>query len=75
MSLLYFLGYKIEFFSFQNNPGNVDPSDKMDLDHCNCLGRVKLVLKQNFIGLIQLFVVSSHSREGKTLSYSRINIV
>ena len=28
-----------------------------DLDLWDCLGRVKLVLYQNFIGLIQLFVV------------------
>ena len=42
----------MEFFSFQNNPKEVDPSYKMDLDLLDCLGRVKLVLKQNFIGLI-----------------------
>ena len=32
------------FFSFQNNPKNLDPSYKMDLVHWNCLGRIKLVL-------------------------------
>ena len=32
------------FFPFQNNPQNLDPSYKMDLDHWDCLGRVKLVL-------------------------------
>ena len=32
------------FFSFQNNPKDLDPSCKMDLDLWNCLGRVKLVL-------------------------------
>ena len=44
--LPYFLGYKTEFFSFQNNPKDlpVDPSCKMDLDLWDCLGRVKLVL-------------------------------
>ena len=42
--LLYFFGYKTEFFSFRNNPKNLDPSYKMDLDLCFCLGRVKLVL-------------------------------
>ena len=30
------------FFSFQNNPKNLDPSYKMDLDFWDCLGRVKL---------------------------------
>ena len=32
------------FFSFQNNPKDLDPSCKMDLDLWDCLGRVKLVL-------------------------------
>ena len=32
------------FFSFQNNPKDLDPSYKMDLDLWDCLGRVKLVL-------------------------------
>ena len=45
------------FFSFQNNPKDLDPSFKMDLDLWDCLGRVKLVLQQNFIGLILLIVV------------------
>ena len=40
------------FFSFQNNPKDLDPSCKTDLDLWDCLGRVKLVLLQNFIGLI-----------------------
>ena len=40
----YFFGYKNEFFSFQNNPKDLDPSCKMDLDLWDCLGRVKLVL-------------------------------
>ena len=39
-------------FSFQNNPKDLDPSYKMDLDLWDCLGRVKLILKQNFIALI-----------------------
>ena len=30
--------------SFQNNPKDLDPSDKMDLDLWDCLGMVKLVL-------------------------------
>ena len=28
----YFFGYKLEIFSFQNNPKNLDPSYKMNLD-------------------------------------------
>ena len=32
------------YFSFQNNPKNLDMSYKMDLDLWNCLRRVKLVL-------------------------------
>ena len=48
----YFFAYKIVFFSFQNNPKNLDPSYKMDLDLWDCLGGVKLILQQNCIGLI-----------------------
>ena len=44
-------------FSFQNNTKNLDPSYKTDLDVWDCLGRIKLVIRQNFIGLIQLFLV------------------
>ena len=50
--LPYFLEYKMELFSFQNNPKDLDPSYKMDLDLWDCFGRVKLVLQQNFIGLV-----------------------
>ena len=32
------------FFSFQNNPENLDPFYKMDLDFLGCLGRGELVL-------------------------------
>ena len=42
--LPYFFSCKREVFSFQNNPKDLDPSCKMDLDPCDCLGRVKLVL-------------------------------
>ena len=45
------------FYFFLNSPKNLDPSDKMDLDLCDCLGRVELVFYQNFIGLIESFVV------------------
>ena len=49
----YFFGYKTEFFFFQNNPKDHAPRPcKMDLDLWDCLGRVKLVLELNFIGLI-----------------------
>ena len=51
----YFFGYKMECFSFQNIPKNLDPSYKMDLDIWDCWGRVKLVLWHNFVGLIYLF--------------------
>ena len=39
----YFFAYKTVFFSFQNNPKNLDPSYKTDLDLWDCLGRVKPV--------------------------------
>ena len=51
------------FFSFLNNPKNLDPSYKMDLDLWDRLGRVKFVLQQNFIGLIELFVVILERRK------------
>ena len=50
--LLYFIGYKTEFVSFRNNPKDLHPSCKTDLNLWDCLGRVKLVLQQNFIGLV-----------------------
>ena len=40
----YFFGYKTEFFSFKNNPKNLDPSYKMDLGLRVYLGRDKLIL-------------------------------
>ena len=43
--------------SFQNHLKDLDPSCKMDIDLWDYLGRVKLVLLQNFIGLIKLFEV------------------
>ena len=48
----YFFAYKTVFFSFQNNPKNLDPFYKTDLDLWDCLGRVKPELQQNCIGLI-----------------------
>ena len=43
-----FLRLQDRVFSFQNNPKDLDPSCKMDLDLWDSLGRVKLVLLQNF---------------------------
>ena len=43
-----FFGYKTDFFI----PKNLDLSYKMDIDLWDCLGRLKLVLLQNFIVLI-----------------------
>ena len=54
----YFFVYHISLvirrsiFSFQNNPKDLDLSSKMDLQRWDRLGRVKLVLLQNFIVLI-----------------------
>ena len=42
----YFFSYKIEDLPFLNNPKDLDPSYKMDLDLWDCLGRVNLVLQQ-----------------------------
>ena len=47
----------MEFYSFLNSPKNLHPSYKKDLDLWDCLGRVKLVFYQNYIGLIESFVV------------------
>ena len=44
LNIPYFFGYKMGLFSFHNNPKNLDPSYKMDLDLWDCLGRVKLIL-------------------------------
>ena len=37
---------------FVNNPKNLDPSYKMDLDFCGCFGRVTPISLLNFIRLI-----------------------
>ena len=50
--LPYFFSCKTGLFSFQKNPKDLDPSYKMDLGLYDCFGRVKLVLQQNFIGLV-----------------------
>ena len=66
----YFFGYKTSFFpfSFQNNPKLLDLSCKMDLELWHCLGRVELVLKQNFIGLIKLFEVILEGRKPRLIT-------
>ena len=66
----YFLAYKTEFFSFQNNPKNLDPSYK------NCLelfrkDKTRITAKLHRTDLI----ICTHSREGNTPSNSRINTV
>ena len=43
----------------------------MDLDLWDCLGKVKLIAKLHRTDL----VICSHSREGKSPSYSQINTV
>ena len=58
---------------FQNNPKNLDPSFKMDLDLWDCLGWSKTCIIAKFHRTD--LVIFSHSREGKTLSCSQINMV
>ena len=58
----YFFGYKTDFFSFLNNPKDLDLSYKTDLDLWDCLGRTKLIAKFYETDL----VICSHYREGKT---------
>ena len=50
--LMYFFGYKTEFFFFQNNPKDLDPSCKMDLDLLDCLERALSVENQPLISNI-----------------------
>ena len=38
------LAIRQSFFSFQNNPKDLDQSCKTDLDLWDCFGRIKLVL-------------------------------
>ena len=55
-------------FSFQNNPKVLDPSCKTDLELWHCLGRVELVLWQNFRGLIKLFEVILEGRKPRLIA-------
>ena len=64
----YFLSYKTNFFSFQNYPKNLDPSNKMDL---NLLDFRNYHAKFHKTDLI----ICNYSREGNILYYSRINMV
>ena len=50
--LPYFSGYKTDFFILKQSRKILDQTYKTDLDLWDYLGRVKLVLKQNFVGLI-----------------------
>ena len=67
--LPYFLGYKTEVFSFQNSHKNLDLSYKMNLDLWDCNSYI--IAKCHRIDL----VICSRYIVGKTLSYSRINVV
>ena len=60
-----------QFFSFQNNPKNLVPSYKMDLDLWDFFGRIKLIVKFHRTDS----VICSHSREEKPTSYILINTV
>ena len=46
--LLYFFDYKTGVFYFQNNPKDLDPSCKMDLDLWDCLGMGKIGIIARF---------------------------
>ena len=53
-----FFGYKTRIiFSFQNNPRNLDPSYKMDLDLWDCFRKGKTRIIAKFHMTVQLFVV------------------
>ena len=60
---MYFFSYKTSFFPFQNNPKNLDPSYKIDVDLLDCFGKVKLVIIAKFQRTDLL--ICSHSGEGE----------
>ena len=60
-------------FFLPNNHKDLDPSYKMDLDLWDCLGRVKLIFQQNLHRTN--LIIYTHSKEGNTPSYRRINMV
>ena len=46
MGLLYFFGYKTEFFPSKTIPKDVEPSCKTDLDLWDCLkGKIGIIAK------------------------------
>ena len=66
------------FFSFLNNSKNLDPSYKTDLNLWDCGSRSLGIFRNGETRIIAKFhrtdcVTCSHSREGKTPSYSRVN--
>ena len=63
-TLPYFFSNKSEIFSFQNNPKNLDPSYKTDLDLWDCFRKGKTRIIAKFLRTD--LVICSHSREGKT---------
>ena len=71
--LLYFFGYRTADFSIQNNPKNLDLSYKTDLDLWDLFRKGKTCITAKFHRTF--LVICTHSREGKTLSYSQINTV
>ena len=48
LDIPYFFGYKTGCFSFQNNPKDLDPSYKTDLDLWDCLGMGKIGIIARF---------------------------
>ena len=50
----YFFCYKTEFFSFQNNPKDLDPSYKMDLGSLGLFrkGKIGIIAKFHRTGLV-----------------------
>ena len=69
----YFFGCKTDFFFPKQSEKNLDPSYKMDIDLWDCLGRVKTCIIAKFHKTD--LAICSYSREGKTPSHSRINMV
>ena len=61
-NLPYFFGYKLKFF-----PSKTIPENRSVL-----LGKTCIIAKLHRTDLV---VICSHSREGKILSYCRINVV
>ena len=60
------------FFSFQNNPNYLNPAYKMDLDLWDFRkGKTCIIGEFHRTGL----VICTHSKEGKSSSYSQINMV